>query len=344
MAGRVPLMGPAIVHMMLGGPIIAGETLSRFFTLHVFVIPGTIIAIVSLHLRLVLTKGINDYPVPGKLVKKETYVAEYEAELKRDGVPFFPKAIGKDVIFSGLVLLGIVFCAAYFGPEGPRGIPDPTQINTAPKPDFFFLWLYGILSLMPADLETVLMLTAPFIVIGILFAVPFISNTGEKSARRRPVAVLSVLFIFMALGVFNYQATFAPWSPKMDAWTSASIPVNYLEGRSPLERQGALVFHSKQCINCHSIGGVGGLRGPALGNVATRLTGGQLVRQVIQGSGNMPAYGKNLNPSEVAALVAFMRTLHSSTESPVRDSAQPEQAAPEKTQANTLAQTERSHQ
>jgi ubiquinol-cytochrome c reductase cytochrome b subunit len=57
MAGRVPLMGPAIVHMMLGGPIIAGETLSRFFTLHVFVHPGTIIAIVSLHLRLVLTKG-----------------------------------------------------------------------------------------------------------------------------------------------------------------------------------------------------------------------------------------------------------------------------------------------
>src|SRR5678809_1048664 len=74
MAGRVPLMGPAIVHMMLGGPIIAGETLSRFFTLHVFVIPGTVIAIVSLHLRLVLTKGINEYPVPGKLVRKETYI------------------------------------------------------------------------------------------------------------------------------------------------------------------------------------------------------------------------------------------------------------------------------
>ena len=344
MAGRVPLMGPAIVHMMLGGPIIAGETLSRFFSLHVFVIPGTIIAIVSLHLRLVLTKGINDYPVPGKLVKKETYAEEYEAELKKDGVPFFPKAISKDVIFSGLVLLGIVFCAAYFGPEGPRGIADPTQIDTAPKPDFFFLWLYGVLSLMPAYLETVLMLTAPFVVIGILFAVPFISNTGEKSPRRRPVAVLSVLFIFLALGVFNYLATFAPWSPKMDAWTSTSIPINYLEGRSPLERQGALVFHNKQCINCHSIGGAGGLRGPALGNVATRLTGDQLVRQVIQGSGNMPAYGKNVSPSEVAALVAFMRTLHSSTESPARDSTQPEQTLTEKTQAKAFAPKEKTQQ
>jgi ubiquinol-cytochrome c reductase cytochrome b subunit len=329
MAGRVPLMGPAIVHMMLGGPIIAGETLSRFFSLHVFVIPGTIIAIVSLHLRLVLTKGINEYPVPGKLVKKETYAEEYEAELKKTGVPFFPKAISKDLIFCALVLLGIVFCAAYFGPEGPRGVADPTQINTAPKPDYFFLWLYAVLSLMPDYLETVLILTVPFIVLGILFAVPFISNTGEKSPRRRPVAVLGVLFILIVLAVFNYLGTFAPWSPQMDAWTSVEVPPNYLERRSPLERQGALVFHTKQCINCHSVGGAGGLRGPALDHVATRLTADQLVRQVIQGSGNMPAYGKNLSPAEVAGLVAFMRTLHSPTESPARDSTQTVQATME---------------
>jgi ubiquinol-cytochrome c reductase cytochrome b subunit len=338
MAGRVPLMGPAIVHMMLGGPIIAGETLSRFFTLHVFVIPGTILAIVSLHLRLVLTKGINEYPVPGKPVKKETYAEEYEAELKKSGVPFFPKAISKDLIFSGLVLLGIVFCAAYFGPEGPRGIPDPTQINTAPKPDFFFLWLYGVLSLMPDYLETVVMLTAPFIVIAILFAVPFISNTGEKSPRRRPVAVLSVLFILIVLGAFNYLGTYAPWSPKMEAWTSAATPTNYLEGRSPLERQGALVFHNKQCINCHSVGGEGGLRGPVLDSVATHLTEDQLVRQVIQGSGNMPAYGKNLSPPEVAALVAFMSTLHKPTEAPARDSSRPAQASTENMQPNATTQ------
>jgi ubiquinol-cytochrome c reductase cytochrome b subunit len=343
MAGRVPLMGPAIVHMMLGGPIIAGETLSRFFTLHVFVIPGTIIALVSLHLRLVLTKGINEYPVAGKQVDKETYVEEYEAGLKKDGVPFFPKAISKDLIFSALVMLGIVFCAAYFGPEGPRGVADPTQINTAPKPDFFFLWLYAVLSLMPDYMETVLILTVPFIVIAVLFAVPFISNTGEKSPRRRPVAVLSVLLVFIVLGAFNYLGTFAPWSPKMEAWTSTPTPVNYLEGRSPLERQGALVFHTKQCINCHSVGGAGGLRGPALDGVAARLTGDQLVRQVIQGSGNMPAYGKNLNPSEVAALVAFMRTLHDPAEAPARDATQPEQKA-EQTRQDATAQAELSRQ
>jgi len=288
----------------------------------------------------VLTKGINDYPVPGKLVNKETYVEEYEAELKKDGVPFFPQAISKDLIFSGLVLLGILFCAAYFGPAGPRGVPNPTDINTAPKPDFFFLWIYAVLSLMPDYLETVLILTVPFIAIAILFAVPFISNTGEKSPRRRPVAVLSVLFIFIVLGAFNYLGTFAPWSPKMDAWTSDPMPVSYLEGRSPLERQGALVFHNKQCVNCHSIGGAGGLRGPALDSVAAQLTGDEMVRQVIQGGGNMPAYGKNLDPSEVAALVAYMRTLHSPTEAPARDSTQPKQTTAEQTRQIAPMQVE----
>jgi ubiquinol-cytochrome c reductase cytochrome b subunit len=87
--------------------------------------------------------------------------------------------------------------------------------------------------------------------------------------------------------------------------------------------QGAVTLQNKQCRNCHSLGGEGGKRGPALDDVATRLTSGQLVRQVIQGGGNMPAYGKNLSPAEVAAMVAFMRTLHAPNEMPARDSAMP---------------------
>src|SRR5580692_3344601 len=50
--------------------------------------------------------------------------------------------------------------------------------------------------------------------------------------------------------------------------------------------------------------------GPALDLVATRLMEDQLIRQVLQGGGNMPAYGKNLSPSETAALVQFLETLH----------------------------------
>ncbi len=63
---RVPLIGPWAVNLMLGGPIIAGATLSRFFALHVFVIPGLLIAFVGVHLLMVLKLGINEWPMPGR--------------------------------------------------------------------------------------------------------------------------------------------------------------------------------------------------------------------------------------------------------------------------------------
>jgi ubiquinol-cytochrome c reductase cytochrome b subunit len=62
---------------------------------------------------------------------------------------------------------------------------------------------------------------------------------------------------------------------------------------------------------------------PALDDVATRLTHDQLIRQVLQGGGAMPAYGKNLRPAEVTALVAFLGTLHAPGESPARDTSAP---------------------
>jgi ubiquinol-cytochrome c reductase cytochrome b subunit len=136
------------------------------------------------------------------------------------------------------------------------------------------------------------------------------------------MAVIVVLFALLSLGLLAYLGTYAPWSPLMEAWSASATPVEYVKGRSALELQGALLVQSKQCRNCHSLGGEGGLRGPALDTVATRLTHDQLIRQVIQGSGNMPAYGKNLHPAEVTALVAFMQTLRPSYEPPARDATQ----------------------
>jgi ubiquinol-cytochrome c reductase cytochrome b subunit len=105
----------------------------------------------------------------------------------------------------------------------------------------------------------------------------------------------------------------------MDAWSALPIPSEFLHNRTALERQGALIFQVKQCHNCHSLGEQGGKRGPALDAVAVRLTQDQLIRQVIQGGGNMPAYGKNLTPAQATALVAFLETLHPTGQSPARD-------------------------
>src|SRR5215468_1020907 len=127
-ASRVPMVGPAIVKLMLGGPIIAGATLSRFFALHVFVIPGMLIGFVSLHLLMVLKLGINEWPMPGRIVKRATYMNDYHELTKKAGAPFVPYAIWKDLFFAAFILLAVANCALYFGPFGPTGQPDPTII------------------------------------------------------------------------------------------------------------------------------------------------------------------------------------------------------------------------
>jgi ubiquinol-cytochrome c reductase cytochrome b subunit len=322
-ASRIPVAGPAIVKLMLGGPIIAGATLSRFFALHVFVIPGLLLSFVGVHLLMVLKLGINEWPMPGRLVKKATYEAQYHRLTKTDGEPFVPFAVWKDLLFAAAVLAAVGFCAAYFGPFGPSGQPDPTIIQTVPKPDYFFLWLYALLALLPPAMETPVLLIVPPLAIGGLLLLPFLFGEGEKSWRRRPIAVLTVLLVAVALRSFTHLASYSPWSPEMNAWSAEPIPENLLKGRTALERQGALVFQGKQCHNCHSLGDKGGERGPALDSVAARLTGDQLIRQVLQGRGNMPAYGNSLNPAETTALVAFLQTLHPAGQPPARDASRP---------------------
>jgi len=325
---RVPVIGPWAVRLLLGGPIIAASTLSRFFALHVFVIPGLLLAFVGLHLLMVLKLGINEWPMPGRIVRRATYLRDYHELTEKDGVPFVPDAIWKDLVFSAVVLSAIAVCAIHFGPFGPSGQPDPTIIQTAPRPDFFFLWLYALLSFLPPSAETPILLIGPAIALVVLFALPFVAGEGEKSWKRRPIAVLSILIVALAWGTLTHLGQYTPWSPEMDAWSGFPIPAQYLNGRTPVERRGALVFQAKQCHDCHALGGEGGKRGPALDRVAVRLNEDQLIRQVIQGGGNMPAYGKSLNPPETTALVAFLKTLHPATIAPARDESRTAAALP----------------
>jgi ubiquinol-cytochrome c reductase cytochrome b subunit len=318
---RVPWVGGALVDLMLGGPIIAGPTLSRFFTLHVFVIPGILLVLVSLHLLMVVRLGINDWPMPGRLVNKKTYVEEYHSPTKKTGIPFVPDAAWKDAVFAAAILLAIMACAFWFGPFGPTGQPDPTIIQTAPKPDFAFLWIYAVLAYLPPSLETPALFIAPVVIIGAMLLLPLVSGEGEKHWSRRPVAVLMVAVIAVTLGAFTRLGMYTPWSPIMNAWTSDPVPQSDLKDRSPLERQGAIVFQNKQCRNCHAIGGNGGMRGPALDSIASQMTEDQIIRQVLQGGGNMPAYGNALNPAETTALVHFLLTLREQNGIPAIDAA-----------------------
>jgi ubiquinol-cytochrome c reductase cytochrome b subunit len=297
-----------VVETILGGPNIGAATLSRFFALHVFILPILLVLTLAVHLHLVMHKGISEPPVPGKPVDPATYDAEYEKELA-NGEPFFPDALYKDGIFSVLAVLAVVVIAAIMGPYGPGELPDPTLTHANPRPDWYFLSAFALMALMQPALEEVVMLILPVAVFGVLAVLPFVDNKGERAWQRRPFAVLIVILLWSSFIVLCWLGHKAPWSPPMTAWSGDPVPPNLLQDRTPLELQGAVVFQNKTCRNCHALEGIGGVRGPDLTAVGTRLTHDELIRQVLQGGGNMPAYGKQLSPQEVEALVSFLGQL-----------------------------------
>lgn len=308
MAGRVPVAGPQVVHLLLGGPVIGGSALSRFFALHVFVIPGALLLLLFVHLWLVVRRGVSVPPQPGQLVDPKTYDADYEKVLE-NGVPFFGEAMMKDAVFSALAVVVVVIIAAVVGPKGPSGPPDPTMSGANPRPEWPFMWLFGLLSLSPAGAETFIMLVFPVLLIAALFAVPFVSNRGERAPTRRPVAVMMVIVIYTVLAALTYEGVTAPWSPQMTGWSGDPIPTDLVTDSNPRQLMGAVVFQNKNCRNCHALEGVGGQRGPDLTLVGTRLTRDQLIDQISNGTpggGNMPAYAEQMKPAEMTAVVDFL--------------------------------------
>jgi ubiquinol-cytochrome c reductase cytochrome b subunit len=323
LAGRAPFVGPFLVHFLMGGPIIAGATLARMFVMHALLLPAAIIGLTGLHLLMAYRLGISEWPMPGRIVKRETYLANYRMILDREGEPLIPNGLRKDLVFAALMVAALIVTAAIMGPKGPNGPPNPSIIRTRPHPDFFFLWVEALMGLLPSWLDTPFgLIVLPMLIIG-LIALPLISPVGERAILRRPLSLVVATVAVTVLIVTTWLGTYDPWSQEMNAWSGTPTPVEYLKGRTPLEIQGAILIQAKQCRNCHSLGGSGGMRGPALDTTATRLTRNELIRQILQGGGNMPAYGKALKPAEVAAIVAFLATMHPPNEPPARNSAQP---------------------
>jgi len=326
LAGRTPLIGGRLIHFLMGGPIIAGATLGRMYIAHVLLLPAAILGLSGLHLLLAYRLGISEWPMPGRIIRRETYVEEYREKLHREGQPLFPNGLRKDLIFSALIIVALMLTAVIMGPKGPNGPPNPSIIQTRPHPDFFFLWMEALMGLLPSWLDTPFALIALPILLAGLIALPLISPVGERYIWRRPLSMAAAILVLSTLAAITWLGTYDPWSPHMDAWSETPTPIDYIQGRTPLEIQGAILIQAKQCRNCHSLGGAGGMRGPALDMTATRLTRDELIRQILQGGGNMPAYGKALKPAEVDAIVAFLSTMHPANEPPAHSSVLPRRA------------------
>jgi ubiquinol-cytochrome c reductase cytochrome b subunit len=304
-AGRVPFIGTAIAKILLGGDTITGLTVSRYFSIHVFLLPAMIFLLIGLHLYLVLRNGISEPPQAGQKVDIKNYRSWYQGMLKQKGVPFWPDAGWRDLTFGILVILTIAGLALFVGPPEIGKIPNPADIDANPRPDWYFMWIFALFALMPRDIESVAIAFSPVILGAVLILLPIINNKGERSSLRRPWSIAIVIVVVTMIGAFWYIGVQSPWSPAFD---TKPLPAKVIGNINPDAKNGGDLFFKKACIYCHSISGYGGKRGPVLTFVGDRLTKDQITIKIVNGGGNMPSYGATLSSRDLNDLVAFLGT------------------------------------
>ncbi|MCE0498164.1 MAG: c-type cytochrome [Methylacidiphilales bacterium] len=179
------------------------------------------------------------------------------------------------------------------------------------SPDWYLLWYFAVLALLPHGTEQVFMVFGPLLAGLLLIALPFIAPSGERSPRRRPWAVAGVLLTVTAIAALWIEGERSPWSPNFDPRPLTPQIVGATSGPVFV---GAQLFQEKSCLDCHLIQGRGGHRGPDLTFIADRLTKSDIIIRIVNGGVNMPAFGATLKPGEINDLVAFMesRTKHQS--------------------------------
>ncbi len=133
--GALPLIGRSLKLFLRGGEEVTGATLTRFFVLHVAVLPGITFIILGIHILLVQIHGMS---VP---------IGVNEKELKKE--PFFPEFALKDfMVWLGIVIVLLflsVFLPWPLGEKADPFAPAPAGI----KPEWYFTFMFLTLKFIP---------------------------------------------------------------------------------------------------------------------------------------------------------------------------------------------------
>ena len=215
LAGLVPLVGPSLQQLVVGGPDYGHHTLTRFFALHAGFLPGTLIAFLAIHLALFRKHGL----------------CAKQPQTKPDCM-FWPDQVLKDVVamlavlavVMGVILLPAVRAMLEGRPVVPGelgaelGAPaDPSQPYAAARPEWYFLFLFQFLKVFEgwgADGEFLGAIVVPGAVLGMMFLMPFL---GRWKLGHR-FNVLFTLAILVGAGLLTAMALredyAAAWSDK----------------------------------------------------------------------------------------------------------------------------------
>jgi ubiquinol-cytochrome c reductase cytochrome b subunit len=182
--GSTPVIGTWLQEVAQGGNEYGNLTLSRFYAVHVLVLPGTILLLLAAHLALFRKHGVT----PRWNRSPE--------QLARTTQPFWPDQLAYDSLGMLFAFAAMVAYTIWTGGAELGAPADPASGFDA-RPEWYFLPLFQMLKYFHGALEHVVALGMPVLLGGILVALPFVDRRPDRSPWRR-IGFLAPVFVLFA--------------------------------------------------------------------------------------------------------------------------------------------------
>jgi ubiquinol-cytochrome c reductase cytochrome b subunit len=317
---EVPFIGPPLQKLVRGGDQMGTLTISRFYVLHVFVLPGLLIGFIAAHVFFFRKAGaagpIKEDPIAPKLPP----------------VPFYPRQVIIDAVFA-TVLIGILAIIAMRIPMDLGPAANPADTAFLPRPEWYYRPAFQWLKYLSGNWSLIGGILLPALLALIFAAVPFLDRRLERRPWRRPISVgafFLFLLAYVSLGMASYRDDAKdpgvaaqmhkqeadalafmqkPFVPESAAGSASAA----LASADPKVLKGLALFQAQSCNSCHGDGGIGTAAAGPLTGVGQKYTDAQVIALLRAPNGNMSAGGMtpvDLKQDDLEALVAYVRQLH----------------------------------
>ncbi|MCX7012873.1 MAG: cytochrome b N-terminal domain-containing protein [Candidatus Sumerlaeota bacterium] len=292
----IPVFGDLIARIGLGGDSVSGLTLTRFYAIHMLLLPALLVMLAAFHIYLVRIHGLAE-------------TNEKEEEESGDGrnvYRFYPEHAFRSAIVFVAVFLAILVLSLH-APIPREEIAGTLKDNYLPRPEWYYMWLFQLLTYFPGKWEVVGSLAIPILGVAALFLAPFLGRSRLRGVGNRPLAMATGVSCVVAI-VYLTAMGFAGARPYGEIIPVPARPLTADEAR------GLFLYVDRDCAYCHQIDGKGGRRiGPDLANVIAKKRTkdylGQYIAdpQAVKSASIMPKY--DLPKSDLHSLAEFLLAL-----------------------------------
>ena len=209
--GITPLIGESLQRVVVGGSDYGHLTLTRFFTLHVMVLPGAFVALLAAHVALFRRHGVTSDP----------------RDVKKPTGNFWPEQLLKDSVACLVVLLGLMTIAWYThsiaGSTLLDAPADPTSTDYPARPEWYFLFLFQMLKYFEGPtLEVLGAIVLPGVIVTVVMLFPLLGAVfSKRTAHRLTLGVSGT--IFAGMGLLTALAWLDDRNPTDDAVAAVAV-------------------------------------------------------------------------------------------------------------------------